>query len=321
MRKMLVRRAGAGMAAAAAMLFAVGTAQAAVIHCGDVITTSVTFDNDVSGCDTLDAVTVSGTGITVNLNGHTVSGPGPLYGIHVDSSSSGVTVLAGRVTGFQTGVQIEGARTTVTLMEADGNGEAGIAVLAPRARVLANYANGNFDGISIGDGANHELAPDPLVKLNVVTGSTDAGIVMNQALRPRISANVVSRNGIGIGAFFASGGLIDGNTVIDNRGRGGFASGADGTTWSKNRILDNAGDGLFVKDTFADVIGNTVSGNGGNGILYSETTPFASRSRYGSNKANDNAGVGISVTAGTTDLGGNKAHRNGGGNCVNIACS
>jgi hypothetical protein len=43
---------------------------AAQITCGDVITTSVVFENDVTSCEGEAAVTISGTGLNVDLNGH-----------------------------------------------------------------------------------------------------------------------------------------------------------------------------------------------------------------------------------------------------------
>jgi hypothetical protein len=271
--------------------------EAAQVQCGDVIATSVVFENDVTGCEGDAAVTVVGTGVVVDLNGHTVEGTAT-YGLFVDASASNVRISAGEVTGFGTGVQIEGDATRVSLLRATGNGT----------------------GIHVGNGADNDIAADASISLNLVTRNRDMGIAIDQAQRPRVRLNIVRGNGTGIGAFFAPNGRIERNQVISND-RGALASGADATSWLSNMFTANRGDGLRIKDSFSDVIGNIATANGGAGILYGENlVQFAFRSRYGRNKAYRNGDVGISVTEGTTDLGGNVAHANGGDDCVNLSC-
>src|SRR4051794_24084293 len=196
--------------------------QAAALQCGDVVTQSTVLQQDLTGCSSLAALTVTGPGVTLDLGGHEVSGTAT-YGLYVDPDAHDATVTNGRVSGFGYGVQVEGKRTRVTRLRAAGNGI----------------------GIHVGDFADHAVGEDAVVTHNVATGNSDTGIGVDQAQRPQITANVTTGNGLGIATFFAPNGTVERNQILAND-RGGRASGADSTDWLSNTIVGNHGDGLFV---------------------------------------------------------------------------
>src|SRR5262245_8548444 len=70
------RRLLAGLAAAGAAAFAAGPAAAsptAAVHCGQTLTTSVKLKADLVDCPG-DGLVIGASGITVDLNGHTIDG-------------------------------------------------------------------------------------------------------------------------------------------------------------------------------------------------------------------------------------------------------
>ena len=64
--------AGLGLATA---LVPLASADAATVSCGSVITTSTTLTTDLT-CGPGDALTIGADNVTLDLGGHTVTGPG-----------------------------------------------------------------------------------------------------------------------------------------------------------------------------------------------------------------------------------------------------
>src|SRR4051794_31587336 len=86
----LLRRAALTAVATAAVPAA--SAEAAIVTCGQVITTSVTVDNDLTNCPGKGLV-VGADNITIDLKGHTVDGDEPAVGVP-DVESNGVEVAS-----------------------------------------------------------------------------------------------------------------------------------------------------------------------------------------------------------------------------------
>src|SRR3954454_11625986 len=109
-----------------ACMSAAPSARAAIVSCGDVISVSTRVDNDLVGCAGPNALVVKGAGVKLNLNGKEIIGAGAGVGILVDAASSGATISNGRVSGFATGLLVEGPTTSVTALGVDGNGSTGL---------------------------------------------------------------------------------------------------------------------------------------------------------------------------------------------------
>lgn len=105
-------RLGISVAAlCAAAAFAPALAVAADPSCGDSITHNVTLHHDLDCTSaTADGLTISKNGITVDLNGHTMTGPGGAgtYQAIEDSGYDKLTVKHGTLKNWETGVYLSG---------------------------------------------------------------------------------------------------------------------------------------------------------------------------------------------------------------------
>jgi parallel beta-helix repeat protein len=149
-----------------------GSAQAATLSCGDVITESVTLSNDVGPC-TGDGLIIGAENITLNLGGHHVIGSNTTnntsdeqVGILIKGVRN-VTVKNGHVENFDGGVAIvKGSKNTLTQLRVHDNinhssltgainrctyGD-GITVTGSDQNLITSnraYHNGPFSGIAI----------------------------------------------------------------------------------------------------------------------------------------------------------------------------
>ena len=149
------------------------------ITCGETITHSVTAANDIGPCVGTNGLNVTASGITLDLNGHTITGAtttnnsaNEYVGVYLDRVS-GVTVENGTVTGFDAGVVDDhGSDNTITKMTAQGNinhssltgaenvcdyGDGIVVDGASGDHVTNNHTmnNGPFSGIALIETANH----------------------------------------------------------------------------------------------------------------------------------------------------------------------
>jgi parallel beta-helix repeat protein len=309
-----LRTARFGLPLAAAtigIVLAAPSAQAAVLHCGDVVTRSTRLDNDLVGCPGPNALVISGAGVALNLNGHELTGSGAGTGVLVDAASTGAKVSNGQVSGFSTGVGIEGASATVSSVVADHNTGSGVSTGAYGSAVKNSVLDHNGVGVLVDGGADQPSpSADVIVQANVITGSAREGIGIYSTRNARLIRNTVVRNGQGIRCAGATASLVDRNAVTDNLGTGIGGRDCSNSTFTSNEMLRNATAGFAMSDGPYDVIGNTASANGADGFSYYDNYGDQALTRFGSNRATDNGGWGFSLMLGTTDLGGNVARRN-----------
>jgi parallel beta-helix repeat protein len=295
----------------------VAPASAEHVQCGETITQSTTLDSDIIDCTAQPAIAIIGTGITLDLAGHTVDGTGGGDGIstfQLGFHSADITVRNGLVREFKTGVDLD-----------DGSDQA--------ARDLT--VTDNETGVSIS-----------IVRRAVVEGVTatrnSTGIRMNDLIDPVVENNDVFANAAGIGGHLIRNGTVARNRVHDNE--------FDGVGWSSfwqgrildNRITGNGLNGLWLDDSsFGNVLeSNDVEGNGADGILITpggeQNTLVGNRTdRNGDdgididwhsstltrNSASFNGDFGIEAVPGTIDGGKNKARQNGNpAQCVGVSC-
>jgi parallel beta-helix repeat protein len=81
-----------------------GEAAPAVVHCGQIVTTSTLVANDLADCPG-DGLVIGAPGITLDLNGHAIDGVGLGAGVRNDGHAS-VTVRNGTVRDFDYGVKL-----------------------------------------------------------------------------------------------------------------------------------------------------------------------------------------------------------------------
>lgn len=200
-------------------------------HCGQTISANLTLNGDLV-CTTGDGLTVnSSAAVVLNLNGHTISGPGQVSAVGVYLVTKSATVENGTILGFNEAVQVLGITDTVTNVRMTLNAY-GLVDFGTTSKVTNNVAWGNnYIGIYAGS-----------------TGGTYSG---NHALNNGTQGiNVVGSKDV------LTSNIANGNTIY------GIYDGGYGTTLTKNVANFNGNDGIYVDDlTPTDGAGNTAKGN------------------------------------------------------------
>lgn len=291
--------------------------------CGDTITADVTLSADLKCTDPGDdGLIIGGDHVTLDLNGHTITGPG-IVGVRITGTNATVTntgTRPGTIKGFQYGVYLNptyGAR--VIGLAVTGNGRGIASGEADWNMISDNVISGNSqDGIRLG-----------ISSYNTISGNTvsknDFGIAIADGSNSNVvSGNEVSKNrNFGVAIFCGS----DSNMILSNsvtKTTGGEAhgiivrSGSDQTQLMWNAANINEGDGIHVDigggcqdsdnnvmPTETVIAGNVANRNGNDGI---EVAPTVSTTIQ-DNTANVNAGYGI-FAPDSCDGGGNVTHNN-----------
>jgi hypothetical protein len=201
--------AARGQAEAAAVV----DGRAATVSCGKTLTANTTLTADLNCSGGGNALTLGANGIVLNLNGHFVSGTGSGDGIFGLQKYTGDTVENGYVIGFEYGVFITGANTTLTKLQvvgASGNG-VWVATEATNSQVVANtFAENQTDGILVGasgvlikgnhllnNGAYGMFAQGGGMQIsgNVANGNTREGMLVVSSPPATIGGNTANYNG------------------------------------------------------------------------------------------------------------------------------
>ena len=212
------------------MLAAAGPAGASTVSCGDTITSNVTLhhDLDCSAYTSGPGLIIGAPGVTVNLDGHQILGPG------ASADTPGIlggfsrdTVKGGTVSDFIAGVAFEPA------------GSSYLKGVVVRDLKVTNPTTGTTFGV-VGAGLDHASIS------HVTTAGPYAGIALFVSRDSAISHNTLKYDFYGA---VDEGGVH--NTVSGNR-----ASAYPG------------GAGILLAETRGDAVtGNVVGGKGGAGIV------------------------------------------------------
>lgn len=209
------------------------------------------LERDVIARSDAPAITIASNDVTLDLNGHTLRGPGQRSGTGVlVRGAKGVRVEGGRLMSFGIGVQVEGAENVrverLQILGEDLGGappavEIGVHVLGSRGVVVTeNTITGTFLGIFVrgaGSGGNRIFA-------NTLTGGANGqlGICYNPApgladgpSGDLVYDNLISRWNVGLQTSAASAG----NVVRDNA-IAYFSSAIEEVSPGSNLFLDNA---------------------------------------------------------------------------------
>lgn len=255
-----------------------GTAAAAHVGCGQIITQSTVLDADVGPCPD-GGIVVGADNITLDLGGRTVRGtpqPGDGVGILLEGRT-GVRVMNGTVTSFDAGVAIlGGSGNTVTRLRAldnVGSGETdfgdGIAISSSPGNVISRnlvQRNGPFSGIgvfgapSIGNQIDSNAVQRNNVRLPDAPNQDDGIRLEPGTSRSTVTNNLVEGNGLdGIAVFARSTdnvvrrNAVRGNGFVDIDQRPGSGiilfNQADRNLVEQNSVRDNAANGIVLRGT------------------------------------------------------------------------
>jgi parallel beta-helix repeat protein len=255
------------------------------VSCGQTLTASTTLANDLVNCPA-NGLLVAADNITIDLNGHTISGTGarkPGTGaISFKGSRSNVTITNGTVTGFYFGgIGLSGRADVVRNVTVRNIGAgckqgdicAGITLMNCRGCTIADSVISNAVRAFHVNGINVDVSSGAHVERTRVRDNPGEGISMYQSPGSRVVGNELESNsGDGIQVNSSSDStLVTGNDAHRN-GIAGIAVGAS----RKTRVL-----------------GNQVSGNADVGLLLFDLRDSLARA----NRAQDN-GTGIVLYAG-----------------------
>jgi hypothetical protein len=262
-----------------------GAAPPAPIACGAKIVTSVTLHHDLLGCPA-DGLVVGAPGITIDLNGHTISGTNAPGGEGIADDGYGhVVVEHGQIrTFFEHGVGLRHAPATgltadsisnnVVAFEADGI----VVKRSPGVRIDHNRLNRNsWDGLFV------FASPHSRVEHNVADANPNNGMEINGGSDwTRVSGNETSRNGnVGIAAGAMQHAMIDHNAANGN----GFGMQAEDT-------------GIFFFDLNDSVIAHNTTARNVVGIDLFGGLHGSTGNNVAENAANENEILGLVIDSG-----------------------
>jgi large repetitive protein len=255
-------------------------AQESGISCGDTITTNTTLDRDLINCPN-DGIVIGADNITLDLNGHTVSGDGvPVescpegascdLGIDNSEGHTGVTIKDGAVRGFNVGVGVLGAS-------------------ANRIQRLAS-ANNTFFGLIVDDLRESRIDHNSSVDDGI------SGILMVDSNDNRIDHNsVAGTTGYALPVFGSSHNRFEQN-VLEGDQHGFLLDGSDENEGSNdNEIRGNRishGGAIEIAHSSDNRVEENTLRDPGDGILLG-----GQRTRVSDNKITD-AGIGFPDTGG-----------------------
>lgn len=199
--------------------------------CGMSVTASLTLNGDLQ-CSG-NGLTVTGTSVILNLNGHQISGNGSntVYGgIIVNGAKA--TVENGVVSEFGYGVEVFGATATVTKIRSTYNNE-GFYVAGASGKYTSNVASSNM-----------------------LYGFYAFGNAMTFT-----SNHVLSNAYIGMFLPVTTGSVLTSN-IVNGNGNVGLEDGGYGTKLTTNTANFNGSDGIYINDTTSvDGGGNLAHGD------------------------------------------------------------
>lgn len=289
---------------------------AATIACGQEITKDTTLEGDLV-CSGTPALIIAADNVTLDLNGHTITGKGALSRggpAILFRDVKGSTVQKGTIQRFGAGVSIEGGSGNVVqnltvvdnVGEVDGDYGDGITLSGSSGnKVIGNTVarNGPFSGISIiGASTNNEIRQNQVADNNMLPGAPGDG---RQDMGIRIEGPGANEN------------KVVGNTVTGS-GNSGIAVLATCLDRTNGCIGSKPNDGNEITDNLSGK--NGTSGEGSGIRLFCVANPVApANTVVKGNTTDGNTTHGIEIDAvgaaqpGPTHnmVSGNKGHDNG----------
>ncbi len=240
--------------AAVALGSSAGPAAASHVDCGEVLKKNTTLDRDLTGCRG-NGLVIRRSGITVDLNGHRVTGSDAGVGIDVSRGHDRIRILDGELAGFRTAVVLAGsAKSSVRRIRVSDTG-GGIALRRSGRNVIAdNRLNTRFTAVGL-LGSN-----DNRIEGNVLVG--DAALTVAGSDRNLVKRNSVPGGGHGMRLLDSDHSVVEENAVA-RTARDGIVVTNGSTILRRNTATHNGELGINAVAGATDGGGNRAFGNGG----------------------------------------------------------
>lgn len=174
---------------------------AMALSCGDTVTTSITLTEDLTGCPDVGLHIAYSNSITIDLNGHSITGAsGSSVGIAV-LNSKGSRILNGDISGFSTGIAANYSRQlTISEMYLADFGEAIYLFEVTQSHITHSYFDNNFNGVAIdssGGLGENEISGNGVYDNNngITLAANNFGVASSAN---RVVANKLYENEIGV---------------------------------------------------------------------------------------------------------------------------
>jgi parallel beta-helix repeat protein len=233
------------------------------LYCGAYVTQDVTLQHDIYGC--VDGgIVVAKSGVTVDLNGHTITGLGEGDGIAA-AGVSGVTIKNGSVVNFEAGLRLTGVQNSRVL-------DTRLSMNSDASAWVEGSTKNKFKRLTMtenGDGGFRLVASHHnRIAGNTISGASDSGVMMEGlSSHNRLVRNKIVLAGEGIKVEGGSDNRVFRNTTSWNGGAGiEVAEDSLHTRINENQAHHNGGDGIFIEGTGTQLNGNHAGCNGGMGI-------------------------------------------------------
>ncbi len=270
-------------------------ASSAPVSCGQTLTSSVRLTHDLVSCRG-DGLVIGADDITLDLNGHTVSGRNAAGSEGIaDHGHRGLTVRNGTIRSFfVNGVGVHHAPGTV--------------VRDLRIRTIgAGGVEGDASAGVLLDHSPHSTVTGSVITNDVSAYQSDGVDVLSSAL-VAVRGNTIARNSWdGMAVISSPWATVVGNALDGNQNQGiEVNAGSDHLVLAHNHARNNVSDGLVVGAVSDAVVqDNTLTGNGDTGVFMFDLL----NSRVSGNRAGGN-GVGINLDGGQHGSRGNEIRSN-----------
>jgi parallel beta-helix repeat protein len=233
------------------------------LYCGAIVTQSVTLHHDLYGC-VQGGITIARSGVTVDLNGHTITGLGEGDGIAA-AGVTGVTIKNGSVRNFEAGLRFAGVTGSLvhdTRFSLNSDASAWVEGSTGNKFLRLTMTENGDGGFRLIASSKNRIAG------STIAGASDAGVGMESlSSYNRLVRNKVSLAGEGVKIDDGTGNRVFRNTLSYNGGAGvEVASDAHSTRINENQTNFNGADGIFVEAFGAQINRNRSGCNGGMGI-------------------------------------------------------
>jgi parallel beta-helix repeat protein len=244
-------------------LVAPSKAQGGGAYCGAYITQDVTLQHDVYGC-VQGGLFIAKSGVTLDLNGHTITGMGEGDGIAA-MGVTGVTIKNGSVVNFEAGLRltgVTGSRVLDTRLRMNTDASAWIEGSSKNKFKRLTMTENGDGGFRLISSSQNRIAG------NTVSGASDSGIGLEGlSSNNRLVRNKITLAGEGVKVGDGSGNRVFRNTVSWNGGAGvEVGAEAMNTRVNENQAHHNGAEGIFVEGFGTQLNRNNAGCNGGMGI-------------------------------------------------------
>ena len=241
-----------------------------IASCGQVVTQDVALTSDLN-CDSGDGLIVGASGITINLNGYSITGPqgggqeeaaAAVNPTSANSENGGQEEAAAN---SENGSQEEEEEAAANSEDENGGQEEEEAAAEPEIRPVTTRQTADYDGSSgilvanadnvaisgLGEISGFSrgvtfLGSSGGAVTDIQLANNDIGVVVASSEGTEISRNTITNNGIAVVSDGSNGGVTAFNQVVANLEQGILVLGSSDNVVAANNMYGNGASGIYL---------------------------------------------------------------------------